>query len=99
MVRDDEKRASWRNALPPFDGESPSCIVNDPRGAVTDASNAERPVVPDEAAGDVVRDRPHKPAEHLDSQAGLAADKRLGALPRHDLRDPAALPGGWGGPW
>ena len=52
---------------------------------------AERAVVGDEAAGDVIRDRSHEPAHHFDAQSRGASDERLGALARDDVRDLTAL--------
>ena len=62
MVRDDKERTSRRDVLAPFDGEPAGRFVDDPRGAVTQSGLAERAVVRDEAAGDVIRDRSDEPA-------------------------------------
>ena len=60
------------------------------------ASLAERAVVRDEAASDVIGDRPNDSAHDLDAQAGRAADECLRALTREDRGDLAALVRGQG---
>ncbi|PYQ83416.1 MAG: hypothetical protein DMG02_33735 [Acidobacteria bacterium] len=39
----------------------------------------------------MIRDRPDEPAHDFDAEAGRAADKGLGALPRDDLGDLTTL--------
>jgi hypothetical protein len=52
---------------------------------------AERAVVGNEAAGDVICDRSHEPAHYFDAQSRGASDERLGALARDDVRNLTSL--------
>ena len=78
-------------SLAPLDGETAGRVVDDPRRAVTHPGLAERAVVRDEAAGDVIRDRPDQPANDLHAQPRGAANESLGAFPRDDARDLTTL--------
>ena len=77
------------------DSKSAGRIVDDPCRAVTHSRLAERAIVLDEAASDVIRGRPDEQAHKFDAQARRAADKRLRAFPRDDLRDLTALRENW----
>jgi hypothetical protein len=91
MVRDNEEGTSRRHVLAPLDGEPARCVLDNPCRAVAYVIFAQRAVVADESAGDVMRDRPDESAHDLDAQARRLADKRLGALARNDLSDLTAL--------
>ena len=91
VVCDDEERPSRRHAVASFDDEPAGRVVDDPRRALMEPGLTERAVVRDEAASDVIRDRPDQPANDLHAQPRGAADERLGAFPRDDARDLTTL--------
>ena len=97
MVRYDEEGSRRRHTLATLNDEPAGRLLDDPRRAVMHSHLAEGAVVHDEAAGDVIRDGPHEPAHDLHTEARLAADQRLGALPRDDLRNLSALADELGG--
>src|SRR5438874_1619909 len=91
MVSDDQKRTARRHALAPVDGETAGRVVDDPGRATAQPGLAQRAVVHDEAARDVIRDRPDESADDLHTQARRPPDEGLSTLPCHDPSDLTVL--------
>jgi hypothetical protein len=91
VVGDHKERTVRWHSLAPGDDEAPGRVVDDQSRAFAHVGPAELAIVRDETSGDVIRERSHESAHHLDAYARGAADKRFGTFPCKDLCDLTAL--------